>query len=214
MSVYVYDAVSVVYLGSNDGMDVSRQVLGGGITNYSYTWGFAPELTFVNNVFKLEDSAAFGFTDGDIVTVTAKASDVKTLGTQGTYSWTFTVDSQNPSTIVSLNGNLTQFNNADLTWSASADAQCFSHYNVYRNTTNVTTTNKASSLLAVSALTSFSDYAVNGGNTYYYRITGVDCAGNESTLSNEVSVSVPSFSPVIKITPSVSNLFMQASDVQ
>src|SRR5690606_128927 len=50
------------------------------------------------------------------------------------------------------------------------------------------TTNPATALTTVNApATSYTHSGLTNGATYYYKITGVDAAGNESALSSEVS---------------------------
>lgn len=72
-----------------------------------------------------------------------------------------------------------------LSWSPSTSA---SGYNVYRGTAPGVYNRINSSL---DASTSYTDMTVVSGTTYYYSATSVNTAGQESTYSSPVAVSVP-----------------------
>lgn len=70
-----------------------------------------------------------------------------------------------------------------LNWTANTEADLAS-YKIYWGDT----TNPATALTTVNApATSYTHSGLSNGTTYYYKITGVDAAGNESALSSEVS---------------------------
>jgi len=74
-----------------------------------------------------------------------------------------------------------------LTWGTSGTANAT--YNIYRATTSGGYA--GSPLASAGTATSFTDNAVQSGQTYYYAVTAVS-GGNESARSNEVSAAVPS----------------------
>ena len=88
---------------------------------------------------------------------------------------------------VTLTLNATSTSSATLTWNPNTDPDLAS-YRVYQSTTAgiygtaIATVPAAGSTYTVPGLTM--------GATYYFRITAVDSAGNESLPSNEVSKSV------------------------
>ena len=77
-----------------------------------------------------------------------------------------------------------------LSWAASTSASV-AGYNVYRATTSGGPYTKLNSLPV--SITTFTDYAVQPGQTYYYVTTSVNSIGNESPYSNEAQavVSLP-----------------------
>ena len=74
-----------------------------------------------------------------------------------------------------------------LAWNASTSS--VSGYNVYRSTVSGGSYTKINSSLV--AVLDYSDANVLGGSTYYYVMTAVDAAGNESVYSNQASASIP-----------------------
>lgn len=76
----------------------------------------------------------------------------------------------------------------DLSWSASTSTSV-AGYNVYRATSTTGSYSRINSALNPS--TSYSDSAVQSGQTYYYATTAVDSSGAESTYSNQVQVVIP-----------------------
>ena len=74
-----------------------------------------------------------------------------------------------------------------LSWNASTSK--VSGYNVYRSTTSGHGFVKINSSLV--ATTTFEDTTVQNAITYFYVTTSVDSSGNESSDSNQVSVTIP-----------------------
>ena len=74
-----------------------------------------------------------------------------------------------------------------LSWGPSSSP--VSGYRVYRSTVSGS---GFSALTSVIGNLSFSDDTVAAGTTYYYVVTAVDAAGQESTHSNEATAVVPS----------------------
>lgn len=79
-----------------------------------------------------------------------------------------------------------------LTWNADADP--VSGYNVYRGTATGQESKTKINTALVTALT-FTDTSVVAGTTYFYEVTGVSAAGNESADSAEASATVPFAAP-------------------
>lgn len=79
--------------------------------------------------------------------------------------------------------------NIALTWNADADAVS---YDVYRGTAS----GKESSTPVATGITAltWTDTAVNAGQTYFYTITAVS-GSNQSSPSNEASATVPFSAP-------------------
>lgn len=77
---------------------------------------------------------------------------------------------------------------ATLTWTASTSQVV--GYNIYRSDTSNGSYTKLNNAL-VSA-TTFSDFLVQPGQTYFYVTTAVDAAGNESGYSNQATATIPS----------------------
>jgi hypothetical protein len=109
----------------------------------------------------------------------------------GSVSGSVTVTSNTPNspTMVALSGTGTAavVHSVSLAWAASTSTVV--GYNVYRGSvsggpyTMLTSTPD-------SALT-YTDMAVTAGQTYFYVVTAVDANGNESIVSNEVQVLIP-----------------------
>jgi len=75
----------------------------------------------------------------------------------------------------------------DLSWNASASP--VAGYNVYRSTTSGGPYMKLNSSLIPG--TTYTDFGVQHGYTYYYVTTAVNSQGRESAFSNQASATVP-----------------------
>ncbi len=80
-----------------------------------------------------------------------------------------------------------------LAWSGATDAGGIARYNVHRSTTSGFTPGPANRIAQPTG-TSYVDSGLTGG-TYYYRVTAVDPAGNESAPSPQASAVVPTGPP-------------------
>jgi hypothetical protein len=92
----------------------------------------------------------------------------------------------------------------NLAWSASTDNVGVTGYKVYRSTVASFTPSPAT-LIGQTTVLTYTDHVAAG--TYYYYVTAVDAAGNESTLSNEASAtSLPdTTAPTVSLTAPASN---------
>ncbi len=78
---------------------------------------------------------------------------------------------------------------ASLTWTASSDNVGVTGYNVYRSTTSGFTPGPGNRI-GQSATTSYTDTSFTAAGTYFYKVTAVDAAANESAPSNQASVTI------------------------
>jgi fibronectin type 3 domain-containing protein len=76
----------------------------------------------------------------------------------------------------------------DLTWQETDPSVV--GYNVYRSKTHGGPYQKINT--ALDASTTYTDYTVVAGTTYYYVTTAVDGAGKQSVYSNETKAIIPS----------------------
>jgi hypothetical protein len=70
-----------------------------------------------------------------------------------------------------------------LSWNASSDNVGVDSYDVLRSPSQ----GSGYSIIGSSATTSYNDTATDRGLTYYYRVQGLDAAGNRSATSNEAA---------------------------
>ncbi|HCX79806.1 MAG TPA: hypothetical protein DG577_10375 [Firmicutes bacterium] len=80
---------------------------------------------------------------------------------------------------------------AKLTWQAPIDADLGS-FNIYRSVQS----RQGYEKIATANDSTWLDTTVSYGNTYYYVVTSVDLAGNESNYSAELTVEIPDFTEV------------------
>jgi beta-lactamase superfamily II metal-dependent hydrolase len=126
--------------------------------------------------------------DGNTFTVkqgTTSVSYVSKGATQGP-------DVQPPSAPGSLVASAVSSTEIDVSWNASTDNVGVTGYRVYRSTDGSTFTSAGS-----TSSTGFADLGLTPGVTYWYRVTAVDAAGNESTAS---SASARTPAPGITVT--------------
>ncbi len=139
------------------------------------------ELTLTGVSFPLSLAA------GQSVPVTFNFSPQATGAVSANIS--FVSNASNSPTIESLTGTgiIAPQHGVDLSWSESSSG--VAGYNLYRGGQAGGPYTKTNPTLETS--TTFSDGAVQAGNTYYYVVTGVDSGGAESQFSNEVSAVIP-----------------------
>src|SRR5919106_2834400 len=117
---------------------------------------------------------------------------IRDVGTNTQYG---TSDTTPPSTPTNLEATASSSSRVDLSWTASTDNVGVSAYDIYRN---------SSLLTSVGAVTSYSDTTVSPSTTYSYQVRARDSAGNPSGLSNTASVTTPLGPPppsVLTFTP-------------
>ncbi|MFH1221476.1 MAG: fibronectin type III domain-containing protein [Candidatus Micrarchaeota archaeon] len=94
-------------------------------------------------------------------------------------------DTSPPSRITNL-GATAGTNSISLRWSRPSDQGTgISYYNIYRSTRSTSWTR-----IDTSSSTTYTDYNVQGGETYSYNVRAVDSTGNEAPDSNIVSATV------------------------
>ncbi|MAE09986.1 MAG: hypothetical protein CMF78_02185, partial [Candidatus Marinimicrobia bacterium] len=123
------------------------------------------------------------------------AYDQSSYGNDGTIygaSWSTDIpmlgDVTAPATPTGLEatpGNMT----VSLIWNGNTESD-LGNYNVYREEISGFTpssSNLIESVISTYSIVSWTDNSVNNGTTYYYRISALDTAGNESGFSDEVN---------------------------
>lgn len=86
-------------------------------------------------------------------------------------------DTTPPSAPADLKANAASPYSISLSWTASTDNVGVAHYDIYRNSSKVSST----------TTTSFTDTALPASTSYTYQVSAVDAAGNQSALSNSAS---------------------------
>ncbi|MCM8750442.1 DNRLRE domain-containing protein [Thermomicrobiaceae bacterium CFH 74404] len=97
-------------------------------------------------------------------------------------SFTWTVDTSPPSVPTGLTASAAGPTQVDLSWSASSDDHGIAGYQIYRDDELLAT---------VGDQTAYSDTTVTGGSTYSYSVLAWDLAGNLSSASTPVTVTLP-----------------------
>jgi fibronectin type 3 domain-containing protein len=105
-------------------------------------------------------------------------------------SVTVTSNTPNSPTMVATNGTGTApvAHSVSLSWVASTSSTVVG-YNIYRG--SVSGGPYAVLNSTPNAGLTYTDMTVLAGQTYYYVVTAVDASGNESVVSNEVAVTIP-----------------------
>ncbi|HVG60370.1 MAG TPA: lamin tail domain-containing protein [Hyalangium sp.] len=124
--------------------------------------------------------------------------------TQGNSSATYTSkggtpDTEPPTAPSGLVASAASSSEIDLSWSASTDNVGVTGYNVYRSLNGSTF-----SLAGTSSTTGFADLGLSGSTPYWYQVTAVDGAGNESGASNTASATT-SAPPATSLTLTAPN---------
>jgi len=123
-------------------------------------------------------------------TITAKVIFTPQISGTASAKLTLVSNAANSPTAVPLTGVgvAAGAHSADLTWDPSKDIVI--GYNVYRGGKTGGPYNQINQVLDAS--TNYTDAAVNAGATYFYVVTAVNSANQESPFSNQVKVVIPS----------------------
>lgn len=133
--------------------------------------GFTDELFYTDSTVNILETYEYG--------VTARSSE----GYESKLSTTVTVhiiDLTAPTVPLSLDLTSVTSDGVVLNWEASVDNVEVVGYSIYRNGANLTTVEP----------TSYTDVSVETGSVYTYSVSAKDAAGNESGLSDQVTVSI------------------------
>ncbi|MDO8646866.1 MAG: hypothetical protein Q7R70_00430 [Candidatus Diapherotrites archaeon] len=115
-------------------------------------------------------------------------------GNQATETASFNIDLNALDAITDLNGGIQGNMQITIAWTAPSLAGAdLNFYKIYKSRSPVVEIFKLASYYAKTNSTIFDDSNIAKGSTYYYYVTSVDAAGNESKLSNEKTVQVQGF---------------------
>jgi hypothetical protein len=97
-------------------------------------------------------------------------------------------DTTPPTQVQNLLATTASTTQINLSWTANPTADGVTQYNIYRGTTaGFAVTPGTTPPTATSATNSYSNTGLTASTTYYYRVVGVDAAGNIGPLSSEAS---------------------------
>lgn len=125
--------------------------------------------------------------DGRFFTVTQGGTSV-TYSSKGAGP-----DLQPPTAPGALSASAASPSEIDLSWTASTDNVAVTGYNIYRSLDGA-----AYLPAGTSSTTGFADLGLSQGTTYWYQVTAVDAAGNESEASNVATATTPV--PTVTVT--------------
>jgi len=112
--------------------------------------------------------------------------------------------------IFTSNSSFAQQDSVKLAWSPNSESN-LSHYNLYRDSIPGT----MNYLVSIQRPdTTYNDLTVITGQTYYYKLTAVDSAGNESGPSNEVSTTITPDNQAPTVSAGVDQTVMLSDTVQ
>lgn len=169
------DAAKIILYGPNSGTNQQWSVIAVGPDKYQFV--------------ARNSGKCLGVIGGSMATnagfeqVTCNASDP---------AQTFSLrapDTTAPTAPTSLTATATSGSSVSLKWSASTDNTGVTEYAIYRN---------GSLLTSRSSTTTFVDNGLAAGQTYEYKVVARDLAGNASSASNTVRVTLPVPVPALK----------------
>ncbi len=129
------------------------------------------------------------FQQGQDVNVSVAVAD--RVGNSSATSWGFTIDVEPAFAISDLKGFVSNYAQVELNWTQpSYTLAPIDYYNVYRSNLPISDYNKGMPYAAHITARNYTDSAVEIGKTYYYVVTSVDRAGNESGVSNSVRLTI------------------------
>ncbi|MDO8428664.1 MAG: hypothetical protein Q7S92_05625 [Candidatus Diapherotrites archaeon] len=176
-------------------------------------------IDFTNGVLKLIRNT---WPHGAVVQVQAFARD--TAGNDQNLAWTFTVDTVRPRNINDLRSTLDSNNDIQLQFTVPTDdLSGIGKFRIYRAFQTMDARNYSQYFLAevdansainttTNIATIVDDVNVQLDNVYFYVVTAVDQAGNESAVSNLVRQESGKRFKYISITPKVMPLVMETTD--
>lgn len=100
------------------------------------------------------------------------------------------LDNQSPPTPTFLNAVIDD-GDVQVSWHFYPPIFDFDHYNLYRSTSSGFTPGPSNRIGGDILVTNYLDTNVEGGITYYYRVSMVDGSGNEGAPTGEVSIYIP-----------------------
>jgi HYDIN/CFA65/VesB family protein/immunoglobulin I-set domain protein len=164
-----------------------------GILPVIFTNGGNSNVTILNVTISGAGYTASGVQSGQIVAPGQTATLNVTFAPSGaglvSGSVTITSNATNSLAPVALSGTGVQPVSHSVTLAWTASASTVTGYNVYRSSVSGGPYTKLNSTLI--AATTYTDTAVQAGQTYFYVVTSVDSSGVESAYSAEVSATVP-----------------------
>ena len=170
---------SLTYAATEGAANPANQTVSLTTTGGTLSW------TASDNVSWLAVSPASG-SNSNTLTASVNTTGLAT----GTHTGTITVSAAGVSSktvVVTLTVNAPATSSADLTWNANTESD-LAGYKVYRATAS------GAYGAPVATLTgNVTNYVATGlqvGTTYFFVVTAYDTAGNESSISNEVSKSI------------------------
>jgi fibronectin type 3 domain-containing protein len=153
----------------------------GGITKVEF---------YINNILKSTDTSSPYTYNWDtktgndgVYTLSAKAYDnANNVATDTVQVTVKNTDSQAPTTPTSLAATVAAYNKVNLTWKQSTDNVAVTKYRIWRDGAVIAQTDPAAA---------YSDVTTLPNTSYVYKVTALDAAGNESTASNQATVTTP-----------------------
>jgi parallel beta-helix repeat protein len=153
-----------------------------GVTNYDI-YRNTSFLTSVGPVTTYSDTTASPSTSYSYqVRARDAAGNPSGLSNTSTVTTPAASDTTPPSTPTNLQATAVSSNRVDMTWTASTDNVGVTNYDIYRNT---------SFLTSVGPVTTYSDTTASPSTSYSYQVRARDAAGNPSGLSNTSTVTTP-----------------------
>jgi predicted phage tail protein len=169
-----------VTVGANQNQTGTLTASGSGVTISSAASSNA-EFTLSGLTLPLSLSA------GQSASFTVKFTPQASGATTGSISFTSNATNAPVAQSVTGTGTTAVQHTVSLSWTASTST--VAGYNIYRGSQN------GGPYTAIStgsgAGTTYTDSAVQAGQTYYYVVTAMDSAGNESVYSNQAQAAVP-----------------------
>lgn len=99
------------------------------------------------------------------------------------------IDDTAPGNVSNFSGSSDSDGDVTLTWTAPSDTSGIAKYYIYRSTSDNFSASSSNRITDNATGTSYTDDDQDT-DTYYYRIKAIDNAGNEGSVSDDISVSV------------------------